>query len=706
MRYSKMDVKPIKRSRPSTESQANATSKAADGKPSPTKVAAKTVKNSQTASAKVESLEHQVFHWEEEQSETRDSGEDLKKFLSTCSGIREAVVQINDLKRKENSSKHPDVLEKRVEAAILTTNMKKLNRMAQMRGKKARENTQQVKQKVDSMHLELQNLLYEVMHMKGEIEQCLNFTSKDEEIDLVPIEEFYAEAPPEVSKPEITKDDPHQQMLARLDWELQQRKKLASEKEGIVKKKVVIEEEIKKKTDYLGSLKPRLDSIMKATLPVQDFMGMPIEMERIQCETAQFLPRPLYVLFVQAKAYRDACDKGMSVEIIGDIQEAKSFHSQENDEVQDSDDSDNEIDVPEEEENKRRKHKKEKERHRLEEQRKSLLRRHPLSIKIGIKCRDGFEISIQLYHIPKLHICTVNVSLDCSEEHQTPTVAASSLLSSSGILKDLMCSDAGLQSPDPTNYHLFQKLSMKDFSFYIGEIGIPYYWVQWICGLHYLPDQPIKTYVAESAVSYQHLQGVIKAIKARITTRLTLQKQLVQFEKLTIPPPERKSALSCFPAKIVSQLVSWKCITFEEFKELRFTEECIEMELVKENCAFYKAGIERDGLLDVAVVIYDSYPTYPPLFLVGSQEGKGKEYKQHELKCLECEVNAYAEELMKIDHPNMMLSNQMRRLQICFDMLVETSLNGAKEKLYTRKMRGRDRNRPYQFHKDGYFSHR
>lgn len=697
-----MEVKPIKRSRPSTEVPSTTGSKVT----SPTKVSAKAAKTTQAASPKVESLEQQVFHWEEEQSESRDSGEDLKKFINTCSGIRETVIQINNLKGKENSSKNPDVLEKRIEAAILTTNMKKLNRMAQMRGKKARENTRQVKQKVDSMHLELQNLLYEVMHMKKEIEQCLNFTSKDEEIDLVPVEEFYSEAPPEVSKPDITKDNPHQQMLARLDWELQQRKKLASQKESIVKKKVLIEEEIKKKTDYLGSLKPRLDTIMKATLPVQDFMGMPIEMERIQCETAQFLPRPLYVLFVQAKAYHDACDKKMLVEIVGDIQEAKNFYNQENDKVEESDESENEIDIPEEEDNKHRKHKKEKEKSRLEEQRKSLLRKHPLSIRMDIRCKDGFEISLQLYHIPKLHICTVNVSLDFSEEHQGPTVAATSLLSNSQILKDLMCDDAGLHSPDPTNSHLLQKLGMKDVASYIEDIGLPYYWVQWICGLHYLPDEPIKTYVAESAVSYQHLQGVIKAIKARITTRLTLQKQLVQLEKLMVPHPERKSAWSNFPAKVVSQLVSWKCLSFEEFKLLPFTEECIEMELVDKNCAFYRAFIARDDVLDVAVVIYDSYPTYPPLFLVGVKEGKNTEYKHDQLKCMECEVNGYAEELMKIDNPNMMLSNQMRRLQICFDMLVETSELGAKEKLYTRRIRGRDRNRPYKYHRDGYFSHR
>lgn len=34
----------------------------------------------------------------------------------------------------------------------------------------------QVKSKVDELHLDLQNLLYEVMHMKKEIQKCMNFS--------------------------------------------------------------------------------------------------------------------------------------------------------------------------------------------------------------------------------------------------------------------------------------------------------------------------------------------------------------------------------------------------------------------------------------------------------------------------------------------------------------------------------------------------
>ncbi|KAJ7381642.1 THO complex subunit 5, partial [Desmophyllum pertusum] len=71
-----------------------------------------------------------------------------------------------------------DTNESRIRCTLLFTILKKLNRLSHMRCKKARERTQESKQKVDSLHLQLQNLLYEVMHLKKEITKCLEFKSK------------------------------------------------------------------------------------------------------------------------------------------------------------------------------------------------------------------------------------------------------------------------------------------------------------------------------------------------------------------------------------------------------------------------------------------------------------------------------------------------------------------------------------------------
>lgn len=49
--------------------------------------------------------------------------------------------------------------------------------------------------------------------------------SQHEEIELVSVDEFFKEAPAEISRSHLTKDDPHQLTLARLDWELEQRKR-------------------------------------------------------------------------------------------------------------------------------------------------------------------------------------------------------------------------------------------------------------------------------------------------------------------------------------------------------------------------------------------------------------------------------------------------------------------------------------------------
>jgi len=52
---------------------------------------------------------------------------------------------------------------------------------------------------------------------------------------------------------------------------------------------------------------------------------MPLDEQRAQYETAKYLPLPLYVLFVQASAYHEACDKYLDIQIQGDIDAAKAL---------------------------------------------------------------------------------------------------------------------------------------------------------------------------------------------------------------------------------------------------------------------------------------------------------------------------------------------------------------------------------------------
>lgn len=50
-----------------------------------------------------------------------------------------------------------------------------------------------------------------------------------------------------------------------------------------------------------------LSPLSQASLPVQQYLSMPFEQAQKQTEIARHLPPPLYVLFVQANAYGQAC---------------------------------------------------------------------------------------------------------------------------------------------------------------------------------------------------------------------------------------------------------------------------------------------------------------------------------------------------------------------------------------------------------------
>ena len=106
-------------------------------------------------------------------------------------------------------------------------------------------------------------------HLQKEVARCLQFRSGDDDIKLVDVQRFYAEAPPSISRPDITKTDVHAQTLARLDWELEQRKCLAERLAESQRRRDEVEKEIEERRKHLESLRPKLDAALAATRPVQ-----------------------------------------------------------------------------------------------------------------------------------------------------------------------------------------------------------------------------------------------------------------------------------------------------------------------------------------------------------------------------------------------------------------------------------------------------
>ena len=134
--------------------------------------------------------------------EARTGEEDLKMYKETCIQLRQLMAEILDMKCKGKLDEATKTImnEKRIQASLLFVSLRKLNRFDKLRLKKMRDLTHDAKQRVDTFHLQLENLLYEVFHLRKEVDKCLEFKSKDEDIELISVEEFYQEAPPTISK--------------------------------------------------------------------------------------------------------------------------------------------------------------------------------------------------------------------------------------------------------------------------------------------------------------------------------------------------------------------------------------------------------------------------------------------------------------------------------------------------------------------------
>uniref|UniRef100_A0A3B5MGE4 THO complex 5 n=1 Tax=Xiphophorus couchianus TaxID=32473 RepID=A0A3B5MGE4_9TELE len=609
---------------------------------------------------------------------------------------------------KRGRGESAEVELRRMQGCIHFMNLKKLNRLAHMRLKRGRDQTHEAKQKVDVLHLQLQNLLYEVMHLQKEISKCLEFKSKHEEIDLVSEEEFFQDAPPEISRPSLTKNDPHQLTLARLDWELEQRKRLAEKYEESQSTKEKIQKTIEVKKEHLISLQPGLNAIMQASLPVQEYLSMPFEKTQKQAEIARHLPPPLYVLFVQANAYGQACDKNLSVSICGDVDEARALSKPPDDSQDDESDSDAE------EEQEKTKRRRPTTGGQLDDKRREMLKRHPLSLSLNLQCKDGSTLHLYFFYLMNLNILTVKTRVSTSTDLNA-AISAGELLKSETLLSCLYTSDQGRETPNPANRYQFDKVGIVSFADYVDELGYPYMWVQNLGGLHF-PTETSEVCVDILSLSASHMETTMKLLRGRVLSRLALHKQFASLEHNIIPISAECQHL--FPAKIISRLARWTTITQQEYLELAYTHHVTEAGLARESDLYFMAVVERGtARLHAAVVLSPRYPEISPLFSLSlNWKGECSGRSDDNLRAMESEVNVFKNELQGPKPGHQLLTNQIARLCVCLDVHLETevqddSVEGPREfpreKMCLRTVRGPNRLKPFKYnHPQGFFSHR
>lgn len=105
----------------------------------------------------------------------RASSTDASTYFTTCTKIRGLLDEIFNLKQEGGTENRQKIQEKCTDSCVQIAILKKLNRLDKFRTITARDALNLEKQKVDSINLQYQNLLYEAAHLMSEFKKCQQF---------------------------------------------------------------------------------------------------------------------------------------------------------------------------------------------------------------------------------------------------------------------------------------------------------------------------------------------------------------------------------------------------------------------------------------------------------------------------------------------------------------------------------------------------
>ncbi|KAL2538019.1 THO complex subunit 5B [Forsythia ovata] len=358
--------------------------------------------------------------------------------------------------------------------------LRQANRSILLEEDSVKAETERAKASVEFTTLELQSLLYEKNHQIKAIKACKDLNTKYPDIELVPQEEFFSDAPEEIKNSVISKDSAHNLMLKRLNFELFQRKELCKHRDKLEQRKKALQETAVHRKKFLSSLPSHLKSLKKASLPVQQQLGV-LHMKKLkQQQLAELLPPPLYVIYSQLLASKEAFGENIDLELIGSVKDAQDLARQLANKATgmstNSENSDSEY-VPDDEDGGLRSKRPKNGSRKKNLDQSGMYQAHPLKIALHINddgsldSNSGELIVLKFEYLIKLNVVCVGV--EDSEEGPE-----------NNILCNLFPDDNGLELPRQS-----AKLIIGDcYSFHEGRTSWPYKWAQHLAGIDFLPE--------------------------------------------------------------------------------------------------------------------------------------------------------------------------------------------------------------------------
>ncbi|KAH1119921.1 hypothetical protein GLYMA_17G241800v4 [Glycine max] len=262
-------------------------------------------------------------------SRQRDSEEESphETLRNTKASIENIVAEILSLK---NQAKPKPLLTLRLRELLTQTflhfvTLRQANRSILLEEERARTETERAKVPLELTTQKLQNLSYEKSQFVKAIKVCNDFKSKYPDIEVVSEEEFFRGAPQDMKDSVLSNHSEHNLVLKRLNFELFQRKELCKLHDKLEQKRKTLLDTIANRKKFLSSLPSHLKSLKKASLPVQNQLGVQHTKKLKRHHTAELLPPPLYVIYSQLLAQKEAFGESIDVEIIGSVKDAQAF---------------------------------------------------------------------------------------------------------------------------------------------------------------------------------------------------------------------------------------------------------------------------------------------------------------------------------------------------------------------------------------------
>ncbi|KAG2661805.1 THO complex subunit 5A-like isoform X1 [Panicum virgatum] len=432
--------------------------------------------------------------------------------------------------------------------SLLLVTLRQVNREILMEEDRVKAETEAAKAPVDSTTLQLHNLLYEKNHYVKAIRACLDFQTKYPGIELVPEEEFQRAAPADIRDKTLAADASHDLMLKRLNFELVQRKELCKLHEKLELQRSSLLETIASQKKFLSSLPSHLKSLKKASLPVQQQLGMQHTKKLKQHHAAELLPTPLYIAYTQLLGQKEAFGENIEVEIMGSTKDAQIFAQQQAKKenagtLSNGDHNRMDDDVIDDDEDAQRRRSRSKKNVMKEANSPAVAYQlHPLKLIVHVYDTEDSGakrrklITLRFEYLAKLNVVCVGI-----EE-------------SEGLDNNILCNlfpdDTGLELP-----HQMAKIYAGEPPNFTDKNSRPYKWAQHLAGIDFLPEVPpsvgddsnralSSSDLSSGLALYRQqnrAQTILQRIRSRKVAQMALMWQLDYLTKLKWPRIEHKN---------------------------------------------------------------------------------------------------------------------------------------------------------------------